>query len=336
MAAEMTHWERIRATLKGRQVDRVAVSMWRHFYESETSPERFAEAMLNFQARFDWDFMKVNPRGSYHAEDWGLKTRYGGTGPPQVIETPVREPDDWLRLNVLELERGALKDHLYALKLIARSLKGEVPFLMTVFTPLSIAARLVRSRDVFLHHLREHTPQVLHALDVITETFIRFSRACLDRGASGLFYATSYWASSQMLAQEEYSRLARPYDLKLLNALPPSEFHILHVCKDHNLLHSVKDYPVHAFNWDARGNGNLTLAEGKALLGERTVIGGVPQGKDLVDANPEKLAAEVYEIRKVMGTKGWMLSPGCVFKQETPEVNIQAIRQATEAMLPTL
>lgn len=330
MAAPMTHRERVEATLKGQEVDRVPVSMWRHFFDKETSSEGLAKAMLAFQHRFDWDFMKVNPRASYHAEGWGLKMQYDGNSPPQVIETPVRHPDDWLRLDVLELDRGVLKEHLHALELIARGLKGEVPFLMTVFTPLSIASRLAPSEEVFWQHLREHTDKVRHALEVVTETFVRFATACLERGASGLFYATTAWATTQRMTEEEYRRCALPYDLKLLNALPAAEFHLLHVCRDHNMLRTVKDYPVHAFNWDARGKGNPALVEGKALVGERAVIGGVSHGTGLVNATPQQLVAEVHGMRVAMGKKGWMLGTGCTFLPETPEVNIQAIRQAVE------
>ena len=197
MTTQMTHRERVLATLKGQDVDRPPVSMWRHFFGKETSPEGLAEAMLSFQHRFDWDFMKVNPRASYHAEGWGLKTRYDGDRPPQVVETPIREPDDWLRVDVLGLDTPVLQEHLHALELISRDLQGEVPFLMTVFTPVSITAALAASEELFLQHLREHTDKVRHALEAVTETFIHFSRACLERGAAGLFYATTSWATAQ-------------------------------------------------------------------------------------------------------------------------------------------
>jgi uroporphyrinogen decarboxylase len=115
-----------------------------------------------------------------------------------------------------------------------------------------------------------------------------------------------------------------------LNALPAAEFHLLHVWRDYNMLRTVKDYPVHAFNWDARGKGNPTLVEGKALVGERAVIGGVSHGMGLVNATPQQLVAEVRGMRVAMGKKGWMLGTGCTFPPETPEVNIQAIREAVE------
>jgi uroporphyrinogen decarboxylase len=330
MAAEMTHWERIRAAVGGKETDRVPVSMWRHFFSKEQSAESLAEAMLGFQKKFDWDFMKVNPRASYHVEDWGVKIKYKGDAEPVVVKTPVKTPGDWLKLEVLDINKGVLKEHLLSLELIARGLKGKVPFIMTVFTPMAIVSRMAETEDIFLQHLREHTNEVNHALEVITETFTNYSRACLERGAGGLFYATTAWATADRLTEKEYRKFARPFDLKLLNALPPAEFHVLHVCRQNNLLHAVKDYPVHAFSWDARGAGNPSLADGKKIVGGRLVIGGIAHGESLVKATPAQLAAEIAGMRIAIGKKGWMVGPGCTFPPEVPDANLRAIRDAVE------
>lgn len=335
MAEQMTHWERVRATLKGQEVDRVAVSMWRHFCRSESSAQELAQAMLSFQHQFDWDFLKVNPRFSYHGEDWGLKVFYDGSeNLPKVVETPIHEPNDWSKLEVLKVDHGVLKEHLGSLELIARGLKGQAPFVMTVFTPIAIAAKLAKSREVFLQHLHEHPDKVRYALDVITETFTNFSKACFDRGASGLFYATVDWASTQLLTEEEYRNFARPYDLKLLEVLPPAELNILHVCRNYNLLHTVKDYPVHAFNWDSHGEGNPSFLEGKQMVGEKTVIGGMPLGQELIEVTPQQLTDEALQIPVEMGNKYWILGAGCTYQPATPVANIQAIRQVAQVIKP--
>ena len=331
MKEQMTHRERVQAALRGDDVDRPPISMWRHFYQEETSPERLTEALVGFQSRFDWDFMKVNPRASYHAEDWGVKVRYGGSGAPQTVETPIQRPEDWLSLEPLQPDQGVLGEHLRLLELIASGLQGQVPFLMTVFTPLSIASRLAPSEEVFAQHLREHGERVKYGLEVVTETFVRFSRACLERGASGLFYATTSWATTEVLTEEEYGSFGRPYDLRLLSALPAAEFHLLHVCRDRNVLHALADYPVHAFNWDVRGRGNPSLAEGKTIVGEKAVVGGLEHGRGLMGAVPEELGAEVRGLQVAMGRRGWMLGTGCTFPPEAPEASIRAMRQAVDS-----
>lgn len=331
MTEQMSHRERVRASLAGEETDRPPVSMWRHFFEDETSAEGLAEAMLGFQRRYDWDFMKVNPRASYHAEDWGLRMRRTPGGASTVASTPVKEPEDRLKFEVLDVNRGALGEQFRALEMIAAGLKGEVPFLETVFTPISIASRLVASEGVFLRHLREHWESVAHAQEVVTETFTAFSKACLDRGADGLFYATTSWATTGSMIVEEYGRFARPYDLRLLGSLPDAQLHILHVCRDHNMLTDLSDYPVHAFNWDARGQGNPSLAQGKALLGRAAVIGGIDHGA-LASARPEQVGWEAGGIAAAMGKRGWMLGGGCTFPPQAPDASLRAIRQAVSGV----
>ena len=122
MPDQMTKKERVQATLLGKEVDRPPVSMWRHFYDRETSAEGLAEAMLFFQHRFDWDFMKVNPRASYHVEDWGVKSKYSGDPyrTHETVDWPIKQPSDWEGVQPLDVHRGVLGEQLEALKLIAQ------------------------------------------------------------------------------------------------------------------------------------------------------------------------------------------------------------------------
>jgi uroporphyrinogen decarboxylase len=160
MTELMNHQERIKAILTGKEVDRTPVSMWRHFFGSENSAESLADAMLGFQQRYDWDFVKINPRASYHAEGWGLKMQYNGDQSPVVVSTPISSPEDWSKLEVLKPDEGVLGEQLKAIELIAGGLKGSAPLLMTIFTPISIAAKLAPSKQTFMSHLREHTAEV--------------------------------------------------------------------------------------------------------------------------------------------------------------------------------
>ena len=136
MPDHMTHWERVRAALEGDEVDRPPVSMWRHFYGQEASAQGLAEAMLAFQHQFDWDFMKVNARASYHAEDWGVKLRFSESDSRghQPVDWPVKQAKDWEAIQPLAIHRGVLGEQLEALRLIAEGLDGQAPFVMTVFT----------------------------------------------------------------------------------------------------------------------------------------------------------------------------------------------------------
>lgn len=327
----MTPRERVLAALSGQPVDRPPVSMWRHFFLEEEDPSRMAQAMLAFQQAYNWDFVKVNPRANYHAEDWGVRLRYKGDpySQPEVVDWPIKRPDDWLSLEPLDIQKGVLGQHLEALRAVVKGVGPQVPVLMTVFTPLSIAGRLANSDDVVAAHLRLYPEKVAYALQVITDTFTRFAKACIEAGASGLFFATTGWATALRLSRDEYARWGRPYDLQLLRALPPAPFHLLHVCRDYNYLADFHDYPVHAVNWDAHGAGNLSLAQGKALLG-KCVVGGIAHRSLLLNGTPLQVAQAVHALRQEMGATGWMLGPGCTFSPRTPEANLRALREAAE------
>ena len=329
MTDQMTRWERVRATLKGGEIDRPPVSVWRHFYRQENSIQGLADAMLGFQNRFGWDFMKVNPRASYHAEDWGLKMGFSDndTRAPELLDWPVKSARDWETIRPLDITRGVLGEQLEALGLIAKKLNEEVPFIMTVFTPLSIAGRLAGSDDAMKAFIKEHPAQVHQALDAITHTFSDFATKCLNIGASGIFYATTTWGTYDSLTGDEYEEFGRPYDIRLLQALPEAEFNVLHVCRSNNMLASLSEYPVAAFNWDTQDDTNVGLIEG-AKLTNKPVIGGVSHRTLLRTGSPEDVVAEAMKAANVMEGTRWMLCSGCTIPPDVPEANLQALRAA--------
>ncbi len=328
MPEQMTHGERVTATLHGGEVDRPAASMWRHHFADERTGEGLANVALKFQGNFDWDFVKINPRATYHAEAFGMPFQFLEDDHPQPIDTLVKEPEDWRKIEAQGLDQAALAEHLRALELVVNGVGGDTPVLMTVFNPISIAARFTPSGRLFAQHLREHFDEVAPALEAITETFTEFGKACLDRGASGIFFATTAWAMRKRLTEEEYAQFARPYDLKVLDAVSEGAFNLMHVCQDQSMLKLLGDYPAHAFNWDVLGDENPSLSEGQGWVIDRPVIGGIPHESSLVDANAGEIAATVAALKTEMGSRSWMVGPGCSFHPLTPEANLRAIRDA--------
>ena len=325
----MTPWERVRAALKGAAVDRTPVSVWGHFLGEETAAQSLADAMLGFQREYDWDFMKVNPRASYHSEDWGLKLRFGAAenGGHLMVGWPVKQAVDWDKIEPLDSRKGVLAEQLEALSLIAKGLDGEVPFVMTVFTPLAVAAQLAGSDDTLSAYLEESPDAVHRALEAITGTYAAFATECLRLGASGIFLATTTWGTYDRLTDEEYDRFGRPYDLRVLEAVADAEFNVLHVCRSNNMLSALADYPVAAFNWDTQDDTNVWVMEGEKITG-KAAIGGISHRQDLVDATAEEVASETLWTMDAMESTHWMLGSGCTIRPETPAANLRALRDA--------
>jgi hypothetical protein len=101
MAAAMTQRRRLAAAIAGQPVDRLPVSLWRHFYVQETSRAGLVEAMVRWQKTYDWDFLKINPRASYPVEDWGNRYDFSGREhvPPALGRACVHAAEDFRHLD---------------------------------------------------------------------------------------------------------------------------------------------------------------------------------------------------------------------------------------------
>lgn len=328
---KMSKKARVDAALRNEPVDRPAVSLWRHFYECERSAEDLAGAMLAWHKKYDWDWMKVNPRASYHVEGWGLTTDYGaaGTAKPVVTNFPVNSVGDWGRLTVLSPESGVLDEQVEVIERIGESVGGDVYYVETVFSPLSVAADLVSDGKSEILRLMKDEPQALRdGLDIITETFAGFTKACLAAGACGIFFATTDWASRDLLSEEQYAEWGRPYDLRVLAAAQDAAFNVLHVCKNNNLLFALCDYPVHAINWAVGEPGNPELRDVQ-LNTDKVVIGGW-RNETLLTGSAAEVKAQARAAREQTGGKRFILGPGCAIDPATLEENIRAARAAAD------
>lgn len=328
----MTKQERVRAALAGQEVDRVPVSFWGHDYQREWSAQGLAQATLESFRRYNWDYIKVNPRATYYLEDWGCRFRPSGHPQqgPEMTEYVIKSPADFRRLPPLDAGSGAFGQQLEALRLIARDLAGEAPFVQTVFSPLTVACRLAGG-DVprFRQWLREAAADVHAGLAVIAETLAAYARLCLEAGASGIFFATVDWATRSNASEDEYREFGCPYDLRVLAAVGQAPFNILHVCRQDNMLELLLDYPVQAFNWAATEPGNPTLRD---VLGKTTaaVMGGISQQTVLRNGTPQQVQAEVRQALAQTGGRRFLLAPGCSISPATPEANLRAALAALE------
>jgi uroporphyrinogen decarboxylase len=327
----MNKLERVEAALRGEEVDRVPISFWGHDYLREWTVDGLAEAMVGNYRTYDWDFVKVNPRASYHVEDWGA-TLSRPTDPnesPTFLTWPVNETVDWRRLRPLEQDKGVLGEQMRALRLIRDGLQGEAYFIQTIFSPLSIAKYLVGNRQEPVKASMTSDPDALHAaLDTITRTFITYAQACIENGASGIFFATTGWASAGALSEEDYCRFGVEYDLRVLEAIASrAPFNVLHNCGDAIYFDLLADYPVHAISWAATLPHNPTLAQGKQRT-TKAVMGGVSEKTTLPDGTPEQVADEVRRAVEETDGRRVLVAPGCSIPPRTPKANLQAAAAA--------
>jgi uroporphyrinogen decarboxylase len=289
--------------------------------------------MLEFQKVYDWDLMKVNPRASFHVEDWGVRTERPGTGPrdkPEVVSAPVREPADWEGIRPLDPTKGALGEMLDAEERIASEIQGDTDWLMTVFNPISIAADLVNDDAVFVDHLRRHGERVHGALRAITQTFVAFVRETMQRGCSGIFFATTDYGNATVIDKELLEEFARPYDLRVLEEARQGLLNTVHVCGPRAFVREHVDYPVSIISWAAHEPTNPTIKALRAFT-DKTFLTGMDHEGVMVAGPPEAVQVQARAAIEASGGTRFILGPGCAVPSAAPERHFAAAREAVLA-----
>ena len=192
-------------------------------------PDSLARIALDFQCRYDLDFIKMPVASTYTVSDYGVKHEYQGSliGDRAYLEYAVKKLEDWDGLEPLDVHKGTYGMHLQALRKIIEQKDSETPVIVTMFNPLSIAAYLAGD-EICLAHLRSYPGRVVPALQALTETSVRFARSVIDEGADGIFFSTRF-ASYELMGEEEYQRFGGPGDLDVLKAASGGWFNVLHL-----------------------------------------------------------------------------------------------------------
>jgi uroporphyrinogen decarboxylase len=322
----MNKRDRLQAALSGEPVDRPPVALWRHFPVDDQRPDDLAAATLEWQAQYDWDFVKITPASSFCLRDWGFGDEWRGNpeGTREKTTRVIHTPDDWLKLRPLDPEAGALGAQLEALRLIREGLRGETPFIQTIFSPLSQARNLIGPERLPVH-ARQHPERLKHALAAITETAVRFVEAARRTGLDGVFYAVQF-ASTRVFARAEYAEFGEPYDRQILEAAQGLWLNVAHLHGDDVLFDLVARYPAQVLNWHDQETPP-TLAEGQRRFAG-AVCGGLRQWETLAYGTPEQVRAEVSAALAQTGGRRFILGTGCVTPIIAPRANLRAVRES--------
>jgi len=328
MMGEMGKSDRLMAAIRGEAVDRPPVALWRHFPGDDQRPEDLARATVAFQRRYDFDFVKVTPASSFCLRDWGGEDRWTGNmeGTRDYIVHPIQSADDWRELRLLDPAEGALGAQLQCLHLIGDELAGEVPFIQTIFNPLSQAKNLV-GPERLLVHLRYHPDALRAGIEMIAETTCRFIVAAREAGIAGVFFAVQH-AQYGLLSEEEYNIFGRPYDLRVLDAAQGLWLNVLHLHGTDVMFNLLADYPVQVVNWHDRETWPA-LAEAKERF-SGAVCGGLQRWDVMVRGTPDRVREQAANA--IVQTEGerFILGTGCVTPIVAPTSNIHAARAAVE------
>lgn len=323
-------FDKIKTAVKGEELDEIPVSVWWHFPEGDLDARSLCRMQLAFQRRFDPDLMKVCPSGGYPSVAFGAEIEYYGspTGAPRTKVPKIRSAEDWAALEELDVQDGILGEMLRAVERIGEALEGRVPFIQTVFSPLTICLKIGGNR--LLEDLRSESDTVEEALDVISKTMEEFARANLDAGASGLFFATQM-ATLDRLTEEEYRRYGMRYDLPILRAVRNRAFlNVVHIHGENIMFDLIaENYPADGLNWhDQRTPPSLAEAS-KRFSG--ALLGGIDERVTLFKGTEGDVEAMVKDSVKSVSGRRIILAPGCVIPLVAPEFNLDAVIRTAQS-----
>ncbi len=328
----MNKRERLEAALNGEAVDRIPASFWRHWPGDDQRPDDLADALISFQERYDWDFIRVMPDSSYAIKDWGVQDRWQGAidGNRHFVSRVINAPEDWLSLKVLDPAEGSLGQHLIVLEKLRDHYIDEVPYLVTILSPLTQASLLSGESSLVLH-MRQNAGQVHHALQTITDTTVRFLQECKERGIAGVSYVVNQ-ADYLKLSEAEYEVFGRPYDYQILAGTKSDMwFNMLHIAGDHVMFDMVADYPVQVFNWNMNRQSPGVAAGLKRVKG--AVCGGVGY-KDIHADTSDTAIQQAKDAFQKSGGTGFILGPDANLLVTTPEGNLKKIRKLVDKLEP--
>jgi len=321
-----TKRDRVYAALEGQPVDRVPLSLWRHFHKQDQTPTGLASATMAFYEKYDFDLIKLTPSGLYAIEDWGAQIAQSKNDdqPPRLKKPVVKKPEDWRNLTTLTITEGSYGQALEAIRLVAGQLdEDDAPVLMTIFSPLTLAYKL--AGEALLDHLEHHATDVHIGLATIAETTSRFANASLEAGADGIFFA-SQLSRSDMLTEERCQAFVIRYDLIALERVKsqPAPL-VLHLHGQNVYFETVNQYPVHAISW--HDHETAPSLEAALSLTDKALMTGLDR-ELLEQGQAEDIAAQVQEALAKTGKRRLILAPACVIPTRTPPENLEAAANA--------
>ena len=128
------------------------------------------------------------------------------------------------------LQVGKTDKQLDEIKAIVDAVAGDCLVIATLFGPFASGNHA--SHHMVTEHLKVNPESVHQGLGAIAESLAAFALACVDAGASGIYFSAQ-GGEAYRFTEEQFLRYIKPHDLTILDSINDhGEFHLLHVCKD--------------------------------------------------------------------------------------------------------
>jgi uroporphyrinogen decarboxylase len=320
--------ERLEKTIQGEVADRAPAALWRSFPGDDQRSADFAQCIIDFQRRYDWDFVNIVPAHHYSVIDYGLQDEWQGApdGRRVVLKSPIKRSLDWTELRSLDPERGELRKQLDAIRQVVEAL-SDTPIIVTVYSPLVQAARLA-GEATFIRYLRKNGDRVRTGLNILTESTLSFIEALRVIGISGIAYVIEH-ADYDVFSESEYDLVGLPYDRKILETLPLSFWlNLVHLAGDAPMFRFAGSYKAQMLSWQAPDFAQ-SLSQVRSLF-EGAICGGLHVEQHMRQGTPAIIRNQARDALQQMNNRRLVIGAGGPVLATTPLSNLRAVREAVE------
>ncbi len=297
----------------GERVARVPAAFFLHFDPSHHFGRASVEKHLEFFCATGMDFVKIQYERVFPALPG------------------VRTPQDWRRIPLYREEFFA--PQLEAVEGIVRAIKREALVVVTLYSPFMCAGHALGEERV-LQHIREDPEPVRAGMEIMTESLMRFVKACVRLGVDGFYHSTQGGETGRLSERALFDALVRPFDLAVMGEAERScAFNILHICDyvgEYGDLDRFEGYPGHVVSCPLRVGGRpLALADAFRRF-NRPVMGGLDRHGAIATGSEVEIRAEV-EAALRHAPERFILAADCTVPAETPWGNLRTAIEAAHA-----
>ena len=335
--------ERVLRTIRREPTDCVAVAPYMYdvsavaadvsLLDYYTDAAVMARAQLGLHELVQQDVISVGSDNFYIAEGFGCQTTRDERELPALVKPAVDSLSDVFEVQPLDPQTdGRMPLMLDAIAKVRAAVGDEVAVRSPGTGPFALASYLIGTQQWLseIGVIEAGLPgsdekAVHHALDVATETLIRFGKACWDAGAD-IIHCGDSLASCDMISPKTYKRFVLPCQQRVFHAWKEHGItgSILHICGDSTrVLDLYADTGADMIEID----NMVDLAVARQTIGERvTLVGNVHTVNDLLQGSPEdvRTAAERC-IQQAGGGRGFILGSGCIVPRYTPIENLRVL-----------
>lgn len=323
------------------------VAAWQHLVGHEYGADEFADAYIDFVKKWDWDWIKINPRAIYYAEAWGSRydhNEYDGYVIPRKLEDIVKTPADLAKIVELDPKQNEVLRQQYDSAAKIRAAFADRAVLQSIFNPLSVLLQLA---DVPLYPGDEyatpsltrdelvfaHAEEAKKALTNIANTLAAYVSALVTpveqggAGLDGIFFAVTGTVSEGYFTKEQYAEFGEPYDRIVLDAIkkanPEAEV-LLHTCRAFSNPDWFNDYGVQIVQWDQYLDGNPQVDASLKVV----PVGGPSYTDFATNGDAEVVKADIEKVVELRKGKPFLLAPSCTVPTPASEESLKALAAA--------